>query len=422
MYHRSPSQSFKPSPIQPLSPRYLGFGFLHFFFSALGQTFFISIFVARMTVELAWDEQTFPALYSSVTLIAAFLLPVVGRQIDQAKVRYVSTAVGAALLLGTLLLAFSTSFALIAVGLFVVRFGGQGVLPLIGSTTIGRYFEQRRGRALSLSLVGLSVAEVMLPPLATYAMLRYGYGPVWALAGGAVLFVFLPLVWGLVRRNDDFQQAATVAKAQQDAGAGSQVEATSWTRMQVLKDRRFQLILPIVLFIPFTFTGLVFNQSVIAEQRGFTAELMAYGLSAYGLVRVLFLLFGGDLIDRLGPATLLRYALIPAVAGLVLLIFVGQSWTIPVFFGLAGASAGTDAVMMPALWAERYGPRFLGSIKSTVRLFVVVSSAAAPLVFSYGLRWGLEAWLAVLVGYGLLCLAGAQVEWRYGKGSSSGRR
>ena len=416
-----------------MNPRYLSFGFLHFFFSALGQTFFISLFVARMTAELDWQEQTFPALYSTVTLIAAFLLPLVGQQIDRAKVRYVSTAVGVALLMGTLLLAFSSSFALIAVGLFVVRFGGQGVLPLIGSTTIGRYFDQRRGRALSLSLIGLSVAEVMLPPLTTYTILRYGYGPVWALAGGAVLFVFLPLVWGLVRRNDDFQRAATVAKAQQDAASSgvrvdrgrgpgrkpdvSQVEATSWTRTQVLKDRRFQLILPIVLFIPFVFTGLVFNQSVIAEQRGFTAELMAYGL-----VRVLFLLFGGDLIDRLGPATLLRYALIPAVLGLLLLIFVPQSWTIPVFFGLAGASAGTDAVMMPALWAERYGPRFLGSIKSTVRLFVVVSSAAAPLVFSYGLRWGLEAWLAVLVGYGVLCLAGAQVEWRYGKGSVSGRR
>ena len=61
------------------------------------------------------------------------------------------------------------------------------MLPLIGSTTIGRYFEARRGRALSLSLLGLSVAEVVLPPVVTYAILAYGFGTVWALAGGAVL-------------------------------------------------------------------------------------------------------------------------------------------------------------------------------------------------------------------------------------------
>ena len=392
-----------------MNPRYLGFGFLHFFFSAVGQTFFIGLFVAEMTARLEWEENTFAGLYSTVTLVAAFLLPVIGRQIDRGRVRYVSTAVGLALLVGTALLAFSPSFALVAVGLFIVRCGGQGVLPLIGSTTIGRYFEARRGRALSLSLLGLSVAEVVLPPVVTYAILAYGFGTVWALAGGAVLLVFLPAVWLLVRRYDDFQRADTVAKAQLQVGKDA--GATSWSRTQVLRDRRFQLLVPIFLFIPFVFTGLVFNQSVIAAERGFSAELMAYGLSAYGLVRVVFLLFGGDLIDRLGPGTLLRFALMPAVTGLLLLLFVPYGWVVPVFFGLFGASAGTDAVMMPALWAERYGPRYLGSIKSTVRLFVVVSSAAAPIVFSYGLRWGVEAWLGVLVGYGLLCFLLAWVEY-----------
>ncbi|CAH1000723.1 hypothetical protein LEM8419_01852 [Neolewinella maritima] len=399
-----------------MNPRYLGFGFLHFFFSAIGQTFFISLFVAQMTTSLGWAETTFAGLYSTVTLVAAFLLPLIGKQIDRGRVRYVSTAVGVALLLGTALLAWSPTFALVAVGLFIVRCGGQGVLPLIGSTTIGRYFDARRGRALSLSLIGLSVAEVILPPLVTYAILAYGYGLVWALAGGAVLLLFLPGVWLLVRRYDDFQRADTVAEAQlQAAGDTDATQVASWSRTQVLKDRRFRLILPLVLFIPFVFTGLVFNQSVIAAERGFTAELMAYGLSTYGLVRVVFLLFGGDLIDRLGPATLLRFALVPAVVGLLLLLFVPYGWVVPVFFGLFGASAGTDAVMMPALWAERYGPRFLGSIKSTVRLFVVVSSAAAPIVFSYGLRWGVEAWLGVLLGYGGCCFALAWVEYGVGR-------
>ena len=394
-----------------MNPRYLGFGFLHWFFSSVGQTFFISLFVAQMTERMGWADNTFAAIYSSVTLLSAFVLPVIGKQVDSYKVRYVSTAAALFILAGTLVLAFSQVLALVVVGLFIVRLGGQGVLPLIGSTTIGRFFEARRGRALSLSIIGISVAEVILPPLATYAILRYGYSSVWAMAGGAVLFVFLPAVWLLVRRYDDFQRADTVAKAQLEANpAGADV--TSWTRSQVLRDRRFQLVLPIVLFIPFVFTGLVFNQSVIAEQRGYTAETMAYGLSTYGLVRVVFLLFGGDVVDRLGPARLLRFVLMPAVAALLVLLFVEASWSVPVFFGLMAVSGGLDSVNTPALWADRYGPRFLGSIKSTVRLFVVVSSAAAPILFSYGLELGLETWLAVLVGYGALCLVLALVERR----------
>ena len=66
----------------------------------------------------------------------------------------------------------------------------------------------------------------------------------------------------------------------------------------------------------------------------------------------------------------------------------------------------------PALWADRYGPRYLGSIKSTVRLFVVVASAAAPILFSFGLGMGLTAWLSILIGYGLFCVALALGERR----------
>ncbi|WP_116127160.1 MFS transporter [Lewinella sp. IMCC34183] len=401
----------RPGILTRANGRYLGFGFLHFFFSFVGQTFFISLFVARMTERMEWADNTFAALYSGVTLVAAFVLPVIGKQVDRLKVRYVSTVTAACLIVGTLLLAFSQHIALIVAGLFIVRLGGQGVMPLIGSTTIGRFFDRRRGRALALSIIGISAAEVILPPVATYLMLSSGYRAVWLMAACAVAAVFVPLVWLLVRRNDDFQKAETVADAQQRRDPEAET-AESWTRTQVLRDRRFRLVLPIVLFVPFVFTGLVFNQSVIAEQRGYTAETMAYGLSAYGLVRVVFLLFGGDLVDRIGPAYLLRYVLLPVIAGLLVLLTVEASWSVPVFFALMAVSGGMDSVNTPALWADRYGPRYLGSIKSTVRLFVVVASAAAPILFSYGLGWGVETWLYFLIAYGVFCVALALEEWR----------
>ena len=39
-----------------------------------------------------------------------------------------------------------------------------------------------------------------------------------------------------------------------------------------------------------------------------------------------------------------------------------------------------------------------------MRLFVVVSSAAAPILFSYGLGWSQRGWLLILVGYGIVCV------------------
>ena len=389
-------------------PRYLAFGFLHFFFSAVGQTFFISLFVVEMSDRMNWGDGTFAAIYSGVTLTAAFLLPVIGVQVDRLRVRYVSSLV-AVLVSGALCtLAFTTNIFFLVPALFLVRLGGQGVLPLIGSTTVGRFFQEGRGRALSASIIGISVAEVLLPPAAVWLMRTAGYGAVWVAAAGAVLLVFLPAVWLLIRRYDAFQRGDTVAAEQAEVAAPQ----ASWTRGEVLRDRRFQLLIPVFIFLPFVFTGLVFNQSVIGEQRGYTPEWMALGLSMYGLAKVFCLLSAGSLTDNYGPARLLRFAYLPLLTALAVFIAWNGDYAVPVFFALAGVTAGVESVLMPALWAERYGPRFLGSIKSTVRLLVVLASAAAPIVFSFGFRWGVAAWLGVILAYGLLNLVLLSLERR----------
>ena len=392
-------------------PRYLTYGFLHFFFSSVGQTFFISLFVVSVTARMGWQEGTFAALYSGATLVAAFSLPYIGTLVDRLRIRYVSTTVAALLVLACLAIAYTANVYLFVVALFFVRLGGQGVMTLIGSTVTGRYFNEGRGKALSAVILGISLAEVTIPSLAVYVMGQYGYGPVWTGMAALLLVVFIPAVWLLVGRYDNFQRGDTVAEEQAQT-APEQAGLASWTRGEVLRDRRFQLLMPVFVFLPFVFTGLVFNQSVIAELRGYSAELMAIGLSTYGASRVVFLLGAGGLSDKYGPANLLPLAYGPLLVGLVCLLFIKGTWAVPIFFALGGMTAGVESVLMPALWAERYGPRFLGSIKSTVRLLVVLASAAAPIVFSYGFRLGLETWLGVLVVYGVLCLVSLWLERR----------
>lgn len=400
-------------------PRYLTYGFLHFFFSSVGQTFFISLFVVSVTARMGWKEGTFAALYSGATLAAAFSLPYIGALVDRLRIRYVSTTVAVLLVLACLGIAFTANVYLFVVALFFVRLGGQGVMTLIGSTVTGRYFTEGRGKALSAAILGISLAEVTIPSLAVYVMSIHGYGPVWIGMAALLLVVFIPAVWLLIGRYDNFQRGDTVAEEQAKADP-EQANLASWTRAEVLADRRFQFLIPVFVFLPFVFTGLVFNQSVIAELRGYTAELMAIGLSTYGASRVVFLLGAGELSDKYGPANLLPLAYGPLLTGLVCLLLIKSSWSVPIFFALGGMTAGVESVLMPALWAERYGPRFLGSIKSTVRLLVVLASAAAPIVFSYGFRLGLEVWLGVLVIYGILCMILLGLERRLGGGANAG--
>ena len=389
-------------------PRYLTFGFLHFFFSFVGQTFFISLFVDDMTEQLGWPERRFATLYSTVTLIAAFTLPVMGTLVDRVRLRYVSTAVAITVIGALYVMGAATSVYLLFPALFLIRLGGQGVLPLIGSTAIGRYFVEGRGKALSASIIGISAAEVILPPLAVALLGTGDYSVTWWAAAALVLLVFLPAIWLLVSRYDNFQRAETVA-TELKAAAPEAATVRCWTRAEVLADSRFWFLLPALVFIPFLFTGFVFNQSLIGEARSYSASWMALGLSTYGGARLVWLLFAGGIADRFGAARVLRWVYLPVLLAIAAMIFIDARPAVPLFFGLAGTTAGVESVLWPALWAERYGPLHLGGIKSMVRVFVVVASAAAPVVFSYGLGWGVENWLGGMLGYGVLAWGLVQV-------------
>ncbi len=188
-------------------PRKIAFGWLHFFGSAVGQTFFVSLFVASVTAQFGWSERTFAGLYSGVTLASAVALPFVGTQVDRHRARYVSTATALGLAVALLTLALTQNVWVFGVALFVARLGGQGVLPLIGSTTIGRFFDASRGKALSATVIGTALSEIVLPPLVVLGIGHLGYEWVWVAAAGFMVVVFVPLVWWLVPRRDPFQKA-----------------------------------------------------------------------------------------------------------------------------------------------------------------------------------------------------------------------
>lgn len=379
-------------------PRYLFFGFIHFYFSFVGQTFFISLLVVGLCQERGWETDTFAGIFSAVTLASAFFLPIIGKQIDRFRVRYLSTVVALVMIGGCLLLAFTHAWWWLVVGILAVRLGGQGVMTLTGSTITGRFFNEGRGKSLSLVVIGVAVAEMSIPAVTVLVLQQYGYRAVWLMAAAMLGLVFIPLVWALIGRHDLFQKAETVEQAQPSS------DLKSWTRSEVLRDRRFQLILPTLLFMPFVFTGFVFNQGDVATYRGYSLEWMAFGLSVYGLARSVALFTAGYVVDRVGAAQAMGFILLPATIGVALFVSFQGAWTIPALFVLSALSAGGITVTAPTLWADRYGPRFLGSIKSAEGLFTVVASAAAPILFSRGLRIGAELWMGIMLAYGLLCM------------------
>ena len=54
-----------------------------------------------------------------------------------------------------------------------MRFSGQGLMSHTSTTTISRYFNERRGKALSAIWFGLSSAEFILPIIIIFFFINY---------------------------------------------------------------------------------------------------------------------------------------------------------------------------------------------------------------------------------------------------------
>ena len=168
------------------------FGFIFTFFSSFGQSFFLGLFNAPIRNELSITHGQFGSIYASATIFSSLLLIWVGKKIDDYRILNYSLFVVILLFASSLFFSFINSIYFLAVGIFLMRFSGQGLMSHTSTTTISRFFERSRGKALSTIWFGLSTAEFILPVLITYFFLIYSWRTVWQ--GIAILIIlFLPL-------------------------------------------------------------------------------------------------------------------------------------------------------------------------------------------------------------------------------------
>ena len=356
-------------------PRYLAYGAVHYFFSSLGQTFLISVSVPFIIRDLVLENSSFSNGYAIATIASALLLPLAGSWVDRSKFTTVSLAGGLGLVLACLTMFFVNDMYLLVAGLFLLRFFGQGGMILIGSTTIAKFFTKNRGKALSLASMGLAGAETFMPVLMVSMIAGAGWRVSWLLLGALVILIFLPSTNFLMRKDSGEMELDHSEAVIQD-----------FTRRQVLKDWRFYLLLPAFVFLPFFITGIFIHQNLVAAAKGWSLEWMATCFIGYGIARIGMVLLGGMLIDRFTAKTLFVVYLLPMAGGLLLL----NSGNHPVlgilYMILLGVTASLSSLTGVAIWAELYGVKNLGAIKSMVTTLMVVSTALGPIVIGYGLE------------------------------------
>ena len=112
------------------------FGFVFTFFSSFGQSFFLGLFNAPIRNELGITHGQFGSIYATATIFSSLLLIWVGKKIDDYRILYYSLFVVILLFTSSLFFSFINSVYFLAIGIFLMRFSGQGLMSHTSTTTI----------------------------------------------------------------------------------------------------------------------------------------------------------------------------------------------------------------------------------------------------------------------------------------------
>ena len=352
------------------------FGFVFTFFSSIGQSFFIGLFNPSIRAELDITHGEFGAIYGAATLCSSITLIWLGKKIDDLKLVNYSILVTIFLFIAALFFSFVSGVFFLLVGIFFLRLSGQGLMAHTASTAVSRYFERRRGKALSYIWFGMSLGEFLLPILIVYLLSFIYWRDLW-LQISIIILLILPLFSFFTVKHINISSR----ESENENNKNEFLLVKSWTRKEVLTDLKFYTMLPALLAPSFIITGIVINQSFIIESKDWGEYAIAKAFMFYSVLTVATLFLSGLLVDKFTSRKLLPILNIPLLLSLITLILLNHSYSAFIFMGLLGVTNGLTNVLLSSLWAEIYGVNYLGSIKALTGSFMVFSTALATAVF-----------------------------------------
>ena len=351
----------------------LSFGLLMTCLSGYGQTYLLALYVPYLIEEFSLQNAQISVYYMIATIGSALLLPQIGKYIDKvslSRYTYIATLI---FIMAMVLMSFNHYWYLLPLAFFGLRMAGQGLFSHIAITSMSKYFLKGRGKAISLASLGHPFGQAALPIMVVGLINLFGWRQS-LLVNALIVLILVPVFLHLV-----IDEKKLVIHEESSVKNGSTAkEVSQWA---IMKSSTFWLLAPNLFVLSFTVTGLFFYQFAIAEFKGWTLEWMAVGLTFYAIAGSTAILFAGPMIDKYTARKFFPFYLIPFLASILFIWWVGGYWVIFPYMILMGVSAGLGNAIVSALQVELFGATYIGKVRSIFASIMVLSSAVGPAIY-----------------------------------------
>jgi MFS family permease len=347
--------------------------------------FSFGVFVRSFAHEFRANRTQISLAFTLASIMVGLGSPLAGRLIDRYGARPVIVpSIG---ILGLLLISFkfiSTNLWQLYALFLCLGLVGSVTNPVSYCKVVSNWFDRRRGLALGLTMLGLGIGAIIVPPIAQRLIVSIGWRSAYAILGAAALAVSIPIV-GLFLRNSPRDVGllpdGQTTRLRDSLGEMSEEGITGGAARTT---GLFWLIA-----VAFSLAGGAAQACVIhlvpmLGDRGISAEKAALASSALGITYVAGRVVAGYLADRFFAPYVSIFLFVGMASGLALLWLGSTASAAFAGASLVGLGMGGEGDLMPYITSRYFGLRFFGEIYGSVFAVFTLTGAAAPFLMAVG--------------------------------------
>ena len=362
----------------------------HFMFTSLGQMV-SGVFLDPIVKELEIKVWLFAAAVSVATGIGGIAAVFIGPLVDRISPKRLILSGAILCAIGLVGLSWQSSFVLFFVFQTVSRSFGLNLFGgLVVNATLTKWFIVRRGWALAIGSMGVSLAGIITPITMTAIIDSFGWRSGYLVLAGSVIVLVVPIAFVMKRQPEDMgllpdgnsDQAKTPEKNAKAESARLTDDLQTHTRDQAIRTPGFWLLTLGYGLNAVALGSVIMYAIPFATAANFTRSIAAIGLGINGLGNLTSKGVWGWSLQRIDARRLAGSAFSTSACGVLLMVVAagnGNTLLLVIGFFLYGFGFGGTIPISEFLWARYFGRRHIGAIRGLGRPLTLIFSTGGPI-------------------------------------------
>lgn len=356
-------------------------------FAACSFQYSFGVFLKPIINRFGWSRAAVSGCVSARSILTGLITPVTGALSDKYGLKKI-VLVGIVLAgLGYILASRITSLWHLYLFLSILMGIGMSAIyaPIIATVT--RWFGGKSALAIGIVYSGFSLAQIVLPLVATYFIVQHSWEVCFVILGLTAWVIGIS-AWNFLKSPPTSITSLPPEESARGGDSGQAYEPEildngGYTLLETLHTTTFWFFFLIYMVYATCYQMVVVHIVAVAIDVGIGVEAAAFILTLCGITNTLGRLAPSVLTSKLGIKTILTFCLAIQVPILFLLTGATDLWlfnTVALLFGLA---YGIIAPLIPMLIINFFGGKSLGAIFGTLTSAYLLGVAIGPLLAGY---------------------------------------